>query len=190
MWVFSRLSLFTSMLACLLAQPAWAQDAPPAAGVAGVAQVQARVVGIDPANNSATLQGPEGRTVEVAVNRQVGDVSKLRLGDTVNIEYRNALLMQVTKVKSNGILQRIETNAAIPASGGIAAQARVVEVLARIQHIDAKTRQITLRGPQRTVTLEVAPDVSLAGLKPGDTVHAQFESATAVQVMRDGQPLR
>ena len=90
MWVFSRLSLFTSMLACVLAQSAWAQDAPPAAGVAGVAQVQARVVGIDPANNSATLQGPEGRTVEVAVNRQVGDVSKLRLGDTVNIEYRKS----------------------------------------------------------------------------------------------------
>jgi Cu/Ag efflux protein CusF len=190
MWNFSRVSRLTLALVYLFAPPIWAQDAPPGRAIAGVAQVQARVVGIDPATNSATLQGPSGRMVDVAVNPQVGDVSKLKLGDTVNIEYRNALLMRVEKAKPNGIRERIETNAAIPASGGVTASARVVEVLATIQRIDAKTRQITLRGPQRTVTLEVAPDVSLAGLKPGDMVHAQFESATAVQVMRDGQPVR
>jgi Cu/Ag efflux protein CusF len=180
-------------LVCGFAQPAWAQDAasaPPARGVAGVAQVQARVVGIDAATNSVTLQGPSGHTVAVAVNPQVGDVSKLRLGDVVNIEYRNALLMRVVKAKNGGIRERIETEAAIPASGGVTASARTVEVLATIQHIDAKTRHVTLRGPDRTVTLEVAPDVSLAGLKAGDMVHAQFESATAVQVMRDGQPIK
>ncbi|KMZ13656.1 hypothetical protein BHUM_02352c [Candidatus Burkholderia humilis] len=190
MQVFSSSSRLTLALVCLLAQPAWAQDAPPGRAITGVAQVQARVVGIDPATNSATLQGPEGRTVEVAVNPQVGDVSKLRLGGTVDIEYRNALLMHLMKANSNGIRERIETDAAIPASGGLTAEARTVEVLATIQRIDAKTRRVTLRGLDRTVMLEVAPDVSLAGLKAGDMVHAQFESATAVQVMRDGQPIK
>ncbi len=67
--------------------PALAQDAepPPAYGVAGAAQVQARVVGIDAASNSVTLRGPFGRAVEVAVNPQIANVSKLKLGDTVNI---------------------------------------------------------------------------------------------------------
>lgn len=167
-----------------------AASTPTARGAAAVVQVQARVVGIDPATNSVTLQGPRGRLAEVAVNPEIGDVKKLKLGDTVNIDYRNALLVRATKVKSNGIRERVETEAAIPASGGVSAQARIIEVIGSIERVDTKNRTVTLRGPQRTVTLEAAPDVSLAGLKTGDMVQARFESATAVQVLRDGQPIR
>ncbi|SAK72812.1 hypothetical protein AWB76_04595 [Caballeronia temeraria] len=170
-----------------------AQDAasePTARGAAAIAQVQARVVGIDPTTNSVSLQGPSGRVVEVAVRPEVGDVKKLQLGDIVNIDYRSALLVAATKVKSNGIRERIDTEATIPASGGVAAQARVVEVIGTIERVDTKKRLVTLRGPNRTVTLQAAPDVSLAGLKAGDMVHARFESATAVQVMRGGQPIK
>ncbi|KND62036.1 putative exported protein [Candidatus Burkholderia verschuerenii] len=180
-------------LALGFAYPACAQDAasaPPARGIAGAAQVQAQVVGIDPASNSVTLKGPSGRVVDVAVNPQIGDVSKRRIGDTVNIEYRTAVLMRATKANANAIRERVDTEAAIPASGGLSATSRVVEIIATIQHIDAKKRLVTLRGPQRTVTLAVSPEVSLAGLKTGDMVHAQFEEATAVQVMRDGQPIK
>jgi Cu/Ag efflux protein CusF len=170
-----------------------AQDAasgPQARGAAAVVQVQARVVGIDPATNSVSLQGPQGRIAEVAVDPQIGDVKKLQLGDIVNIDYRSALLVRVLKVKSDGIRQRIDTEAAIPASGGVTAQARVVEVIGTIERVDAKKRRVTLRGPSHTVTLDVAPDVSLAGLKAGDMVQARFESATAVQVMRSGQSVK
>ncbi|BCQ25273.1 copper-binding protein [Caballeronia sp. NK8] len=170
-----------------------AQDdasAPMARGAAAIAEIQARVVGIDPVTNSVSLQGPQGRVAEVAVNPEIGDVKKLQLGDIVNIQYRSALLVRATKVKSDGIRQRIDTEAAIPASGGVMAQARVVEVIGTIERVDAKKRRVTLRGPSRTVTLDVAPDVSLAGLKAGDTVQAQFESATAVQVLRSGQAVK
>jgi Cu/Ag efflux protein CusF len=180
-------------LACAAIGSASAQDAastPDARGAAAVMQVQARVIGIDPVSNSVTLQGPQGRVAEIAVDPQIGDVKKLQLGDLVNIDYRAAMLVRVSKVKSNGIRERIDTSAAIPASGGVTAQVRTVEVIATIQHIDAKKRSVTLRGPNRTVTLDVAPDVSLVGLKTGDTVHAQFESATAVQVLRGGQGLQ
>ncbi|SAL22139.1 hypothetical protein AWB71_01121 [Caballeronia peredens] len=181
-------------LAWLVASPgASAQDAasaPTARGAAMVAHVQARVVGIDPATNSVMLQGPGGRIAEVAVNPEIGDVKKLRLGDTLNIDYRNAVLVRATKVKSTGIRERIDTEAAVPASGGVTAQVRVVEVIGTIERVDTKNRRVTLRGPNKTVTLDVAPDVSLAGIKAGDMVQARFESATAVQVLRDGQPIK
>ncbi|GJH19497.1 copper-binding protein [Caballeronia novacaledonica] len=170
-----------------------AQDAASAStarGAAAVAHVQARVVGIDPVTNSVSLQGPAGRVVDVSVNPEIGDVKKLQLGDIVNIEYRSALLVRAAKVKSDGIRQRIDSEAAIPASGGVMAQARVVEVIGTIERVDTKNRRVTLRGPSHTVTLEVAPDVSLADLKKGDTVHAQFESAMAVQVLRGGQGIK
>ncbi|GAB5094726.1 hypothetical protein P9250_11355 [Caballeronia sp. LP006] len=180
-------------LACGSALPAAAQDAasePQARAGAAVAQVQAHVVGIDPVTNSVALKGPAGRVVEVAVNPQVADVKKLKIGDTVNIEYRNAVLMRAVKAKPGAIRERVDTQATVPATNGVTAQARTVEILATIQHIDKKKREITLRGPTHTVTLAVAPDLSLDGLKSGDMVHAQFESATAIQVLRDGQPLR
>jgi Cu/Ag efflux protein CusF len=173
--------------------PALAQNAasgPDAVGAATVMQVQARVVGIDPATNSVALRGPAGRIVEVAVNPEVGDVKKLRIGDAVNIQYRNAIVVRATKVASNGIRERIDTEAVIPASGGVAAKARTVQVIATVQKVDAKKRLVTLRGPQRTEVFEVAPDVSLEGLKAGDTVRAEFVSATAVQVVRDGQMIK
>ena len=144
-----RILAACAALAFTAAGSALAQDAasgPDARGAAAVVQVQARVVGIDPVTNSVSLQGPQGRVAEVAVNPEIGDVKKLKLGDIVNIDYRAALLVRVSKVKSDGIRQRIDTEAAIPASGGVMAQARVVEVIGTIERIDAKKRSVTLRG--------------------------------------------
>jgi len=187
-------SAAAALFAIALSQPAFAQDAAASGaqgvGAAAVAQVQAHVVGIDAATNSVSLRGPQGRVVEVAVNPEVGDVKKLRIGDTVNIQYRNALLVRATKVKSNGIRERIETEATIPASGGVTATARSVEILATIQKIDTKKRLITLRGPSRTEVFELSPDVSLVGLKTGDTVRAHFVSATSGQVLSDGTTVK
>lgn len=183
------------LVAALVAAPAFAQQAasagaPTSAGAGAIATVQARVIGIDPLSNSVTLQGPRGRVVDVAVNPEVGDVGKLQVGDTVNIEYQNALLIRATKVASNGIRERIDESATVPASGGVTATARRVQVLATIQKVDRKARLVTLRGPTRTETFHTSPELSLDGLKAGDTVKAEFVSATAVQVLRNGAPIK
>jgi len=181
----------------MLAQPAMAQQAMAASGVgpngvsaAAVAETTATVIGIDTAANSVTLRGAAGRVVAIAVNREVGDVSKLRIGDKLDIEYRNALLIHADKVKSDGIRERIEQTATVPVTGGTTTSARRVQILATIQKIDVKKRLVTLRGPTETHVFDAAPDVQLAGLKVGDSVHAEFESATAVQVTRDGAPIK
>ncbi|MCC3262782.1 hypothetical protein LLE87_31925, partial [Paenibacillus polymyxa] len=57
---------------------------------------------------------------------------------------------------------------------------------ATVQNINAKTRRVTLRGPQHTVTLNVSPDISLRGIKKGDSVLVVFVSAAAVQVLPGG----
>ncbi len=183
------------VVSVLFAAPAFAQTAASSAGPGGVgaaviAEVQARVVGIDTASNSIALQGPQGRVVDVAVNPEVGNVGKLQIGDILNIQYQSALLVRVTKVASNGIRERIDETATIPASGGATATERRVKVLATIQKIDMTHRTITLRGPNRTETLHVGPDVSLKGLKVGDSVQAEFVEATAVLVTRNGAPIK
>ena len=170
------------------AQPAWAQDAMASAAQGIVSQVQpvhlkAQIVGIDPGTRTLTLKGPAGNVVVVLVSQQVAGFDQLQIGDRVDVLYKNVLLVKADKVTGadKGIRARVDTQVYAPASGGFAS-ARQVEVLATVQKIDHKKRLVTLRGAYQTQTLEVGPDVDLKGVKVGDTIHAVFVSAAAVQV--------
>lgn len=170
------------------AQPAWAQDAMASAAQGIVSEVQpvhlkAQIVGIDPGTRTLTLKGPAGNVVVVLVSQQVAGFDQLQIGDRVDVLYKNALLVKADKVTGadKGIRARVDTQVYAPASGGFAS-ARQVEVLATVQKIDHKKRLVTLRGAYQTQTLEVGPDVDLKGVKVGDTIHAVFVSAAAVQV--------
>jgi Cu/Ag efflux protein CusF len=179
-----------------VAGPALAQDnaasAPDQQAIAAAAllHVQARVVAIDPATNSVTLRGPQGGEDTFDVNPQAADVSKLNIGDVVTIAYKKAMLVGVDKLAPSGIRQRIDTEVTQPAANGVVASARRVEVVATVRKIDRKHRTVTLRGPTRTETLDVAPDVPLEKLKVGDSVRAVFVSAIAAQVSRNGEDVK
>ncbi|CAB3768834.1 hypothetical protein [Paraburkholderia solisilvae] len=175
-----------------IAQPAWAQDtlASAAQGVVGAVEpvhIQAKIVGIDAAARTVTLQGADGRTAIILVSDQVPGFDKLKVGDHVDAQYKNALLVTAEKVKGadKGIRERVETQVYQPASGGYQS-ARQIEVLATVQKIDRKKRTVTLRGAYQTQTLDVGPDVDLKDLKVGDTVHAVFVSAAAVKITPSG----
>lgn len=157
---------------------------------ATVAHVQARIVDVDADSNSIMLEGPRGNDVVVMVDPDVGDVHKLKAGDKVEIAYRNALLVRAEKVNSNGIRERIDTDATLPISGGETASARSVEIVATVEKIDRKKRLVTLRGPSRTEVFQAPPLISIDQLKVGDSVRAQFESAAAISITRDGAPLK
>ncbi len=176
------------LVAVSLSQPGWAQDEAASAtrGVVGVTQpvhVTAEIVGIDAGTRSVTLEGPAGNTVNVLVSQQVVGFDKLKLGDRVDMLYQKALLVKAEKVSGadKGIRARVDTHVYAPASGGFEA-AHLIEVLATVQKIDRKKRLVTLRGARQTQTLEVGPEVELKDLKVGDTIHAVFVSAAAVQI--------
>jgi Cu/Ag efflux protein CusF len=149
--------------------------------------IQAKIVGIDRASRVVTLRGPRGNDVDIAIGPQVTNFDQLNVGDTVDLLYKNALLVTADKVtgKDKGIRKRVDTNVYLPASSGYDA-ARQIEVQATVQHINAKKREVTLRGAYQTVTLAVGPDVDLKTLKVGDTIHAVFVSAYATQVTSVG----
>lgn len=175
-------TLGTLPLETALAQASSPDSAQPAVGEATLIHAQVVVVGIDAGTNTVSIKGPRGNIADIAVNPDVANVSNLHVGDVLNIAYREALLVALERMATPGVRERKETTATLPASGGVVAAARRVEVIATVQYVNLKTRRITLRGPQQTVTLNVSPDVSLSGVKKGDSVRAVFESAAAVQV--------
>ncbi|MFT4068453.1 hypothetical protein [Paraburkholderia sp.] len=170
------------------AQPARAQDdmASTAQGVLSAAQpvhMKAEIVGIDPGTRTLTLKGEHGNIAVVLVSQQLVGFDQLKVGDRVDVLYKNALLTKVDKVSGagKGIRERVDKQTYTPASGGYES-ARQTEVLATVLKIDRKQRLVTLRGAYQTQMFQAAPDVDLSDVKVGDTVHAAFVSAAAVQV--------
>jgi len=192
--------LMTIAAACLtLAAPAleaFAQSdaasapAPNAIGEAAVAHVTAHITHIDADNNEVTIRGPQGNSFIVDVDPDVADVKKLKVGDTVQIAYKGALLLSADKVATKGVRSRVESQTTTPSQNGASTQTRSVEVVATVQKINMKKRQVTLRGPHATVTLQVSQDVPIEKLKVGDSIKANYQSATAVQITRDGAPIQ
>ncbi|CAE6776353.1 hypothetical protein LMG22931_04295 [Paraburkholderia nemoris] len=179
----------TAVLMAALCQSGFAQTSDAnagqtALGKAEVVHAQVRVVAIYPATNSVTLRGPHGNLADVDVNPRLADVRKLRVGDTLNVAYQQALLLQVDKVTTKGVRERTETTVAIPASAGYASSAHRVQVVATVLKIDRKSRMVTLRGPKHQQVLRAAESIPLDQLKVGDSVRAEFVSAAAVEVVR------
>jgi Cu/Ag efflux protein CusF len=147
-------------------------------------EITAQIVAIDRAARVVTLRGPRGNDVDIAVGPQVGNFDQLRVGDHIDVFYKNALLVTAENVSAAGkdVRMRVDTSAALPASSGYDAT-RQIEIQATLEKIDRSKRKVTLRGAYRTVTLDVGPDVDLAKLKVGDTIHAVFVSAYAARVV-------
>lgn len=157
-----------------------------AAAIDVVVEMTGRVERIDASKHLVTLRGPRGNLAEVEVDPATGDVSKLKVGDMIHVAYKGAVLVSAEKVSSKGIRSRVESDVTVPASGGTAASARHIKVVATVQKVDLKKRQVTLRGPMHTVTLQVASDVPLEHLKVGDDIRAEYVGAVAVRVTRPG----
>ena len=177
-----------TIAAVAAAQPVWAQDsmASTAQGIVTAVkpvQMKAEIVGIEAGSRTLTLKGPGGNVVVALVSQRLPGFDDLKVGDQVDVLYKNALLVKAGKVSGTdkGSRKRSDKQVVTPTSGGFES-ARQVEVLATVQKIDRKTRLVTLRGAYQTQTLEAGPDVDLSDLKVGDTIHAVFVSAAAVEV--------
>lgn len=147
--------------------------------------VRARVVELDAAGRTATLRGPRGDVVTVAVPAEVA-IDGIRVGDMLLIRYAMAVAAALEPAASrSGIRERVESQASGTAPSGAApgvAGRRTVEVLAVIQAIDRKARTATLRGVHRTVRVAVPENVDMSRVKIGDEVRAVFTEAAVIAI--------
>jgi hypothetical protein len=180
--------LFT--LAAAFSQSVFAQDADleavqSALAKTDVVHMEVHVAAIQPATNTVTLRGPRGNLAEVDVNPALADVSRLRVGDRLNVAYQQAVLLHIDRLANKGVRERIESTVAIPASAGVVSAAHRVRVVATVVKIDRDSRMVTLRGPRHQQVLRAARGVALDELNVGDSVQADFVSAVAVAVARE-----
>ena len=156
---------------------------------APIKHVQAKIVGIEPASRTLTLDLGNGRVVPVVMSSEVRNFERLRVGDRVDVMFKNALILKAVKATpaDKGIRKRVETEVYTPAGNTPGyGSVKQIEIIATVQSINRQNKTITLRGAGRTDTFDLSPEMAADNLKPGDTIHAVFVSATAVQVTPEG----
>ena len=183
------LTVSSSLLAAaLLVLPpgiAGAADLAKPAGLdAELIEVEAKVAAIDLAKREVTLTDAQGETVVLRVGPEARNLPQLRVGDTVRSRYFRGLLFHLEPAGSGKPL-RVERTVAERAPMGHkpgAAVTSYIEIVARVEGLDAANRLVTLRGPNAVVTLKVAEDLNLEGVKIGDMVKAHFSETYAIAV--------
>jgi hypothetical protein len=148
---------------------------------------KAKVVDIDRANRTVTLQQPNGEKTEVKVGDDVRNFDQIKKGDQVVVQYYESVGLDLRKGGGKGQpsastgpdVVQVAPKGGKPA--GVAASTSVIT--ARVEAIDPQKRLVTLRGPKgNTVTVRAGDEVNLARIKKGDQVEATYTQALAVAV--------
>ncbi len=179
-------------VAAALALPSFAQQggivagkAPGMAGIARTASVQATITKIDQKTREITLTGPQGDEVTVEAGPEVKNFSQLKAGDKVEMQYVESLVLELKK--GGGMpVERTEENATTSAKPGEtpgAAGGRRITVVGDVVDVDAAANKVTVKGPKRTVVLDVADPQQLKMIAKGDQVQATYTEAIAVSMM-------
>jgi len=147
-------------------------------------QIVATVEEVDAAKGHVTLKGPKGNLVPLTVGPEVRNLAQVKVGDKVRVRYAEALSLTLKKdgkelPSAKAASETMRAPAGATPAGAVGEQ---VTVVANVIAVDAKTHQVTLKGPNRTVDLYVEDPAQLKLIKVGDQVEAVYTQAVAVTV--------
>ena len=185
--------LAASILAAALALPAGAQTqsmvagkAPGMAGAARTVEVTAKITAINAKTREITLKGPRGNEVTVEAGPEVKNFAQLKVGDSVDVQYLEAIVLELKKGGGKKV-ERTEEAAMATAKPGEAPGAvagRQITVVGDVIDVDQATHTVTVRGPKRTVHLNVEDPEQLKMIAKGDQIEARYTEAVAVDVTK------
>jgi hypothetical protein len=197
--------LAISVPLALSASVAWAQapapkaptptDKPAAAApadkpgvvVADVLVVSAPVEAVDKAKRTVTIKGQGGRSVTLMMGPEVKNFDQIKVGDTVQAKYVDAIALFVRKSGEPPDAAEMQAVSVAPKGKKPMAMALdTVEVTAKVEKIDHKNRLITLKGPEgKSTTIKVDPRVKKLGeVKVGDEIVLRRTEAVAIEVVK------
>ena len=147
-------------------------------------QIVATVEEVDAAKRTVTLKGPKGNVVPLTVGPEVRNLAQVKVGDQVRVRYAEALSLTLKKDgkelrSAKGASETARAPVGATPAGAVGEQ---ITVIADVIAIDAKTHQVTLKGPNRTVDLHVQDPEQLKLIKVGDQIEAVYTQAVAVTV--------
>jgi Cu/Ag efflux protein CusF len=160
-------------------------NAPGQAAVSEGIQVQGKIKSVDKKARSVVIVGAAGNEIHMALGDEVRNFDQIRVGDLVTLTYIEALVLELRKVETKALRERVESEQAVRAKPGeklAGAVERTVRVIADVVAVNPKAKTVTLRGPKRTVELAVNDVERFKEIKVGDQVEATYTEAVALEV--------
>ena len=183
--------LAAAALASFAAMPLHAQTGmailgtgPGVAGAAQTVKATATITAIDAATRGVTLMGPQGREVAMTAGPEVKNFDRMKVGDRVDVEYVEALTLELKKGGGMPVARSEQAGAAgaQPGEKPAGLVGRQVTVIADVIDVNRETQTVTLKGPKQTVDLKVTDPAQLANIAKGDQVEAKYTEAIAIAV--------
>ena len=160
--------------------------APGKAAAAATTEVTAKVGAVDAAQRTVTLQSASGKTRTIEVGEEVRNFNQIKVGDTVQAKYTEALALELKK-GTMSMSAPTEEQAITPAPpagakpGGTVA--RKVTAMTEVIAVDPTKKMVTLRGPRgNEVDVDVQDPDQLKNIKKGDHVQVTYVEALAISV--------
>jgi hypothetical protein len=165
-------------------------SAPGKVSAASAVEVTAVVTAIDKGTRKITLKGPDGGSLDVVAGSEVKNFDQIRVGDSVVVQYVEALTLELKKTK--GKPSATESGAAVRAKPGErpgGAVGREVVVVADVVAVDPVKSTISLKGPKgNVVVLKVENKDHFKVVKVGDQVEAVYTEAIAIELKPAPKP--
>ena len=158
--------------------------APGKAAIAQTVKVSATITDIDKATRDVTLKGPQGNLMTVTAGPDVKNFDKLKVGDQVDLQYVEALTLELKKGGGMAVAAPRRRTRSAPRR----ARCRAVQWAARSSSLPTSSQWnpanqiVTLKGPNQTVDLRIADQEQFKRIAKGDQVEAKFTQALAVAV--------
>jgi hypothetical protein len=130
------------------------------------------------------LKGPQGNEVVVTAGPDVKNFDSLKVGDRVDVEYVEALTLELKKGGGLIVSRSTTTDSASAKPGETpgGAKGRQVTVVADVVAVNPATQTVTLKGPQRTVDLRIPDPEQFKRIAKGDQVEATYTQAVGLAV--------
>lgn len=155
---------------------------------AAVYSTQATIVGINAGTREVTLEVPNkpgDNFFDVAVSDDVENLSHVRFGDRVTVEYVEAVFVDLFEAGEvdPGVGFAAAVGTAPPHERPARSVSEGVSVVAVIEAIDKENELVTLRGAEgMTKVVKARNPANLDKVKVGDKVKITFARALAVRV--------
>jgi Cu/Ag efflux protein CusF len=186
------MTLTSALLASPLAPIAFAEsgDVPLAAG-ADLQEVTGTVVVVNQETRMLTIRKPDGVFEVIHVPAEVQRLDEIRIDDTLAIAYLEAVAIDLqtgdaaaTESSATASVEVDREAGALPAGS----LQETITLVGIVEGIDKARSKITIRGPERTVTLKVRDSTRLDGVTVGDSVSLTYLNAVAATVTRANPP--
>jgi hypothetical protein len=186
-WIFVAVLTFGAALAL----PANAQTtgvvtsrAPGSVGVAQTIDIEATITHVDAKTREVTLKGPEGNEVTVVAGPEVKNFAQLKAGQTVALQYVESLVLELKKGGGAPVArtERAGVASAKPGETPAGIGGREITVVGDVVGLDPATQKVTVRGPHRTVDLDVRDPEQFKLIALGDQIEATYTEAVAISV--------